>query len=122
MNFIRSSILVMAATSTMACVVSKKVTLVENADPSSRPEEIEVTSRGGVYVVHWPVVVGDSLRGWQDRAQSKRVAFAVSDVQRATVRQVSGGRTAAAVGLGLVAAFGIWLLLILSSGGIAPSY
>ena len=122
MSFVRSSILVVAATWTMGCVVSKNVKLDENPDPARRPAEVELTSRGTVYTVHWPEVKGDSLRGWNDRKRTLPVSFAISDVQRATVREVSSGRTAGLVGLGLVAAFGIWLLLVAGAGGFAPSY
>jgi hypothetical protein len=103
MKTARRFVAVLAAVSAMGCITSKNVSLVENQDPASRPQEIEVTSRGGVYTVHWPVVEGDSLRGWQDRKRTRTSSFALSEIQRARVRELSGERTAVAFGIGIVA-------------------
>jgi hypothetical protein len=115
-------IILLGLFATTSCTGWKNVTLVENSDRASRPEEIEVTSKGRKYVVHWPLVEGDSLRGWQDQKGTRPVSFALSDVQRARTSYVSAGRTMLGIGLGLALALGFWLLLIMGAGGIAPSY
>lgn len=116
------SVVIAAAVSAMGCTTWKSVSLVENSDPSTRPPEIEVLSRGATYTVFNPTVAGDSLRGWSDYRGTRAVAFALSDVERARVSQFSGGRTALAIGAGTAAALGLWILAIMSSGGISPSY
>jgi hypothetical protein len=121
-RLVRKSLAVAAALSAFGCTTARNVSLVENSDPSSRPREIEVVSRGGRYAVFRPTVAGDSLRGWSDYGRTRAVAFALSDIQRARVTQFSGGRTALAIGGVTVAALGLWILAIMSSGGISPSY
>lgn len=119
MNRLSRIIAVLWAASAIGCMTSKNVSLVENRNPASRPEQIEITSRGGVYTVHWPVVDGDSLRGWRDRTRTNSSSFALSDIQRARIKELNAQRTAVAVSLGIVATV---FVLILSAGDIAPSY
>ena len=121
-RLVRKSLAVAAALCAFGCTTARNVSLVENSDPASRPREIEVLSRGATYVVFRPTIAGDSLHGWSDYGRTRAVAFALSDIQRARANQFSGGRTALAIGAGTAAALGLWILAIMSSGGIAPSY
>lgn len=98
----------------MACHTTRNVKLVENPDATSRPSQIEVVTRSGATIlVYDPVIQRDSLRGYSDRDGKTPTALAVSDIQSAKARQLSGGRTAALV-LGLVAAAAAaWVLFII---------
>ena len=88
----------------IGCHTTKNVNLVENPDATSRPSRIEVITKGGSrIVVYQPVIQRDSLRGFSDQERTSPVTIAVSDVQSATSREVSGGRTALFV-FGLIAA------------------
>lgn len=118
----RRSLAITAAFLTIGCTTWKKVSLVENAEPSNRPEKIEILSTKGERLLYRPIVEGDSLRGWLDKAQTNPEAFALSDIRRARVAHFSSGRTALAIGGGLVGALAIWALLLVGSEGIAPSY
>ena len=121
--FIRRAVALTLLAGQSACYAWKNVTLVEKQHAEARPTVIEVTRKlGGTYDVYYPVVKGDSLNGWADQKRTRLVRFALSDLSRARTKQVSSGRTAAGIGIGIVAAFGIWWLLLLGSGGIDMQY
>lgn len=62
----------------------------------------------------------DSLIG---RDRGNRVAVAVADIRRVDTAQFSSDRTAVAVVAGIVAALGLFALVIVASGDfLAPSY
>ncbi|HKY96281.1 MAG TPA: hypothetical protein VJL35_00365 [Gemmatimonadaceae bacterium] len=122
-RFIRHAVALTLLAGQSACYAWKNVTLVENQDPKARPTVIEVTRKlGGTYDVYYPVVNGDSLNGWEDQKRTRLVRFALSDLTRARTKQISSGRTAAGVAIGIVGVFGIWWLLLLGSGGINIQY
>ena len=118
----RVGVLMLTAWATVGCYSWKNVTLVENADPATRPDAVEVTVNNGArYTLFSPVIRSDSLHGFSDKRHKMAASFAVSEVRSARTQQVSGERTALGVLMGLAAVVGIWVLLILTSGGLSVS-
>jgi hypothetical protein len=105
-----------------SCMTTKKVTLIENLDAATRPARVDVMFKGTKYPLNEPFVRGDSLHGWQEGRPNHPLSFAVSEIERVTVQQLSSGRTVGLIGLGIVATFGFWFLLIVTSGGISPQF
>lgn len=109
----------LAALCLSSCTTLGNVSLKENLDPLKPPQQIEGRSNGKKFVVHSPTVRRDSLLGWWDREKTQPAALAISSIQNARVRRLSGPRTALAVVGAIVAPLGIWFLLIATSGGIS---
>ena len=120
---IRNALAIALLAGQFACYSWNKVTLTDNQDAATRPTLIEVTRKtGGTYDVYYPVVRGDSLHGWTDQKRTGAAEFSLSELARARTKQISSGRTAAGIAIGIVGVFGIWWLLLLSSGGITLQY
>jgi hypothetical protein len=100
----RNAAVVFFAASSIACHVTKNVQLVENSDATSRPSQIEVTTKSGsTFVIYDPVVQSDSVKGFSDPDRRTPTAIATTSIASAQTRQVSSGRTALLV-FGIVAA------------------
>ena len=99
---------------TLGCDTTKNVNLVENPDATSRPSQIQVLTKSGArIVVYEPIVREDSVRGYTGAERTTPVIVAVSDIQSARTRQLSGGRTALlTLGIVAVALLAAWVALL----------
>jgi hypothetical protein len=114
MTIVRRFIAIFAATATLGCYTVRPVNLVENADASRRPENIDVTTNHGPETrIYGPVIRKDSLYGWYDEDRTRPATIGINEIVSARTRQLSTGRTVALlVGGGIVVIVTAYLILL----------